>query len=112
MTKKVKSYRLLPETIKKIEDLVKQTGKSQSQIIDEAINLLYLNENKTKEEIELYRKENEQLKMVLKVFQEKEKALEKVEQTYERLLKEKDQRIIELQERLKEKNKPFWKFWK
>ena len=109
--KKVKSYRLLQETIEIIEELAEKTGKKQSQIIDEAVKLLYSNENKTRDEIELYKRENEQLKMVIKVFQEREKALEKVEESYERLLKEKDERIKELQERLQEKNKPFWKFW-
>lgn len=111
MSKKVKSYRLLEETIQIIEKLSQKTGKPQSQIIDEAVKLLYSSENKTKDEIELYKRENEQLKMVIKVFQEREKAIEKVEESYERLIKEKDERIKELQERLKEKTKPFWKFW-
>jgi len=110
MSKKVKSYWLLEETIQIIEELSSQTGKPQSQIIDEAVKLLYSNENKTKDEIELYKKENEQLKMVIKVFQEREKAVEEIKNTYERLISEKDQRIKELQERLKEKSKPFWKF--
>ncbi len=109
--KKVKSYRLLKETIKIIEEISQKTGKSQSRIIDEAIKFLINNENKTNNEIELYKKENEQLKMIIKVFQEREKALEKVEESYERLIKEKDERIKELQERLKERSKPFWKFW-
>ena len=111
MSKKVKSYRLLEETIKIIEELSEKTGKHQSQIIDEAVKLLYSNENKTKDEIELYKKENEQLKMVIKVFQEREKAVEEVKNAYERLIDEKDQRIKELQKILKEKSKPFWKFW-
>ena len=110
MSKKVKSYWLLEETIQIIEELSSQTGKPQSQIIDEAVKLLYSNENKTKDEIELYKKENEQLKMVIKVFQEREKAVEEIKNVYERLISEKDQRIKELQERLKEKSKPFWKF--
>jgi len=97
VSKKVKSYRLLEETIQIIEKLSQKTGKPQSQIIDEAVKLLYSSENKTKDEIELYKRENEQLKMVIKVFQEREKAIEKVEESYERLIKE--------------KTKPFWKFW-
>lgn len=48
MSKKVKSYWLLEETIQIIEELSSQTGKPQSQIIDEAVKLLYSNENKTK----------------------------------------------------------------
>jgi len=111
MSKRVKSYRLLEETIEIIENLSNKTGKPQSQIIDEAVKLLYSSENKTKDEIELYKRENEQLKMVIKVFQEREKAIEKVEESYERLIKEKDERIKELQARLQEKSKPFWKFW-
>ena len=109
--KKVKSYRLLKETIEAIEKLSKKTGKPQSQIIDEAVKFLIENENKTNNEIELYKKENEQLKMVIKMFQEREKAVEEVKNTYERLINEKDERIKELQERIKEKSKPFWKFW-
>ncbi len=109
--KKVKSYRLSEETIEIIEELSKKTGKPQSQIIDEAVKLLFENENRTKNEIELYKRENEQLKMIIKVFQEREKAIEKVEESYERLIKEKDERIKELQKQLKEKSKPFWKFW-
>ena len=50
--------------------------------------------------------------MVIKVFQEREKAIEKVEESYERLIKEKDERIKELQERLKEKTKPFGSYGK
>jgi len=117
--KKVKSYRLLEETIEIIEKLSKKTGKPQSQIIDEAVKFLLESENKTSNEIELYKRENEQLKMVIKVFQEREKAIQKVEESYERLVKEKDARIKELQDmidtlkNIQEKNrKRWWNFWK
>ena len=118
MSKVMKQFRLQQEIVNVLEELAGNTGKTQTQIVEEAIKLLYSNENKIKDEIELYKKENEQLKMVIKVFQEREKAIEKVENAFRQLLeqkdlliKEKDERIKELQERLKERVKAFWKFW-
>ena len=111
MAKVMKQFRLQKEIVDVLEKLSYETGRTQTQIVEEAIKSFFRNENKHKNEVELFKKENEQLKMVIKVLQEREKAIEEVKNAYERLINEKDERIKELQERLKEKSKPFWRFW-
>ena len=122
-----RSFKMSQETIEKIEELAKETGKTYTQILEEAINLYYSNETHVRHEIELYKRENEQLKIALQFLKEREKTIEKVEETYKLLIdekdkrleeikKEKDERIKELQERInelsrKKPERPFWKFW-
>lgn len=119
MAKKMVAFKLEQEIINKLEELAERTGKTKTDIIEKAILCLYRQENRDKEEIELYRKENEQLKIALQILKEREQSLEEVKQSYDKLLSEKDERIKELKERIEElkqskieKAKPFWKFWK
>lgn len=111
MAKIMKQFRLQKEIVDILEKLSYETGKTQTQIIEEAIKNFFEDENKQKSAIEIFKRENEQLKMVIKVLQEREKAIEEVKNVYERLINEKDERIKELQDALKEKSRPFWKFW-
>lgn len=112
-----RTFKMSQEVIQQLEELSQKTGKSMAQIVEEAITLLYTNENRIKEEIELYKKENEQLKIALKLFREKEIMVEKVEEAFklvleqkDLLIQEKDKRIEELQEQLRSK-KSWWRFW-
>ena len=111
MAKKQLNIRVEESVLEQLDKLSKQSGKTKTQLIEEAIQLLYSQETQMNSQIELYKRENEQLKMVIKVFQEREKAVEEVKNVYEKLINEKDERIKELQKQLKEKSKPFWKFW-
>jgi predicted DNA-binding protein len=118
MAKKMTAFKLNTEIIEKLEQLAKETGKTKTDIIEMAILCLYDKKDKDNKEVELYKKENEQLKMVLQVFKEREKTAEELKATYERFLQEKEERIKELKERIEElktyrdHKKPFWKFWK
>ena len=108
--KKLKGFRLSEEVLEMIDHLSKSSGKSQTQIVEEAVKSMFENKGNVDKEIELYKKENEQLKLVLTTFKQKEEAVN-------RLLTEKDERINDLQDIIKTlkeintKKKPFWKFW-
>ena len=115
-----KTFKFSKEMIDMLEELASETGKTYTQLIEEAFAMYYKNETKTKEQLQVYKEENEKLKMLLRLFQEKEKTLEKVEEAYQMVVKEKDERIKDLQEQLRiereryvnNEKKPFWKFWK
>lgn len=110
MKKKV-TFRIDIELFNQLENYSKDTGLSKTEIIERALKQFFKKDKQDYTKIELYKKENEQLKVALKVFHEREKALEEVKNTFERLLNEKDERIKELKEQLEKQSKPFWKFW-
>ena len=109
MAKIMKQFRLQQEIIDILEELSNKTGKTQTQIVEEAIKQFYENEDKQKFEIELYRKENEQLKLVLNTLQmtikEKDEKYQDMKQNYE-------QRIAELKSFIEVNSKKWWQFWK
>ena len=109
MAKIMKQFRLQQEIIDILEELSNKTGKTQTQIVEEAIKQFYENENKQKFEVELYKKENEQLKLVLNTLQmtikEKDEKYQDMKQNYE-------QRIAELKSFIEINRKKWWQFWK
>ena len=124
MEKKLVNFRLSPELIEQLEELSTKTGKTKTDLVEQALKCLFRQENQIKEEIELYQKENEQLKIALQILKERELSLEELKNTYERFLLEKDKRLDDLQKRIeelkerieelkqKQGKKRFWKFWK
>ena len=124
MEKKLVNFRLSPELIEQLEELSTKTGKTKTDLVERALKCLFRQENQIKEEIELYQKENEQLKIALQILKEREESLEELKNTYERFLLEKDKRLDDLQKRIdelkerieelkqKQDKKRFWKFWK
>ncbi len=116
MKKKV-TIRISKDLYDLIETYSNQTGISKTDIFEKALRMFFEKSKRDEKQIELYEKENQQLKMLIKVLEERKKALEKVEGTYQKLLDEKDQRIQELKEIIEVlkqgqgKKKPFWKFW-
>ena len=129
MAKMQKNFRLSDEVADILDTLHRQTGKSYTQLIEEAILLYHQRESQDKHQLQLVKEENEKLKMVIRIMQEREqtieavkeiyqrfleekdRTLEKTEEQYQKLLDEKDQRIRELQSQLTAK-KSFWQFWK
>lgn len=101
--KKKMTIRVSEDLYNLIEKHSDNTRISKTEIIERALRSFFEEEGKTDKQIEFYEKENEHLKMLIKVLQERENALKKVEEGYERLIKEKEERIKELQERIKEK---------
>ena len=111
--KKLVNFRLSVKIIDLLNQLSKQTGKSKTQLVEEAI-LKLANEGKEEnKQLDLLEKQNQQLQQALQGFQ---LAL----QGKDELLKEKDERIKDLQETIKalrdiqeakHTKKPFWKFW-
>ena len=109
--RKLVNFRLPVKIIDLLNELSKKTGKSKTQLVEEAILKLAEEQEKEQTQIELLEKQNQQLQQIIQSFKI---AL----QGKDELLKEKDQRIQELKETieiLKQKQgrkKPFWKFWK
>lgn len=99
-----------------IETHSNQTGLSKTDIFEMALKMFFENAGQKEKELELFQKENEQLKMAIQILNEKQKAVEKVEETFRELIQEKEKRIEELKERLQElqerRKKSFWQFWK
>ena len=125
-----KSLKLDPDAILKLEKLSEKTGKSMAVLVEEAIAILYeqvFSERNTEAEIELCKKENEQLRLALQVLKERQVALEKVDEAYkkvedtykllisekDKVIEEKDKRINDLLEQvelLREKRR-WWDKW-
>ncbi len=108
--RKLVNFRLPVKIIDLLNELSKKTGKSKTQLVEEAILKLAKEQEKEQTQIELLEKQNQQLQQALQGFQI---AL----QGKDEILKEKDERIKELKEIIamleqrQKKKKPFWKFW-
>ena len=130
MAKKQLNIRIEETILIQLEELSKQTGKTKTQLIEEAIQLLYTQESQNNNQLEILSKQNEQLQLALSslkiIIDEKEKSFEELKQSFsmivqekENTIKEKDARIKDLQEMIstlktiQEKNKKkWWSFWK
>ncbi len=130
MTKKQLNIRVEESILKKLEELSIQTGKTKTQLIEDAIQLLYTQENQNNSQLEVLSKQNEQLQLALSslktIIDEKEKSFKELKQTFsmiiqekENTIKEKDARIKDLQEMIetlkniqKSNKKKWWNFWK
>ncbi len=99
--KKAITIRISNEVEKKLNELVKQTGKTKTELIELSIMQFYSNEQKTSQQIELLSKQNEQLQMVVSAT----KALIKEKDA---VIKAKDELIEELR---KSKNKKGFFAW-
>lgn len=97
---RVLTVRIDDDTLRKLEHLVKKTGKNKTVLVRQAIQSLWVNEEKTTQEIELLSKQNEQLQMAMS-------ATKALLQEKERIIKLQENLIKELQERKQEK-KSFW----
>jgi len=132
--KKTLSIRLDDDLMEYLEKKSAITGKTKTEIIEEALKCLqsseenreYNEEDKgVKTQIELLERQNFQLQNVIKslqialdskdqVIEEKERMIEKIEKEKQERLKEKDERIKELKqviEFMSRQNKKWWKFW-
>jgi len=107
--KKLVNFRLSIELINKLDEYSKNTGKSKTVIIEEALRCLFDKEERQDKDIKLLEKQNYQLQQTLQSFNV---AL----QSKDDLLKEKDERIKELKEMIEilkqQNNKNWWQFWK
>ncbi len=130
MAKKQLNIRVEESVLKKLEELSIQTGKTKTQLIEDAIQLLYTQENQSNSQLEVLSKQNEQLQLVLSslktIIDEKEKSFKELKQSFsmiiqekETTIKEKDARIKDLQEMIetlkniqKNNKKKWWNFWK
>jgi len=115
MKKKI-TVRISEDLANLIDTHSSQTGLSKTDILEKALRMFFENAGHKEKELELFQKENEQLKMAIQILSEKQKAVEKVEETFRELIQEKEKRIEELKERLQElqerRKKSFWQFWK
>ncbi len=130
MAKKQLNIRVEESVLKKLEELSIQTGKTKTQLIEDAIQLLYSQENQSNSQLEVLSKQNEQLQLALSslktIIDEKEKSFKELKQSFsmiiqekENTIKEKDARIKDLQEMIetlkniqKSNKKKWWNFWK
>ena len=130
MAKKQLNIRIEESVLKKLEELSIQTGKTKTQLIEDAIQLLYSQENQSNSQLEVLSKQNEQLQLALSslktIIDEKEKSFKELKQSFsmiiqekENTIKEKDARIKDLQEMIetlkniqKSNKKKWWNFWK
>jgi len=110
--KKVKGFRLSEEVLKDIQEIAKKEGITQTDVIEKAVKSLKENIFRNEKEIQLLEEQNKNLQVALSSVKIALESKENELNAFKLLLDEKDERIKELQERLKEKNKPFWKFWK
>jgi len=119
--KKLAGFKLSDKVLQMIDELCEQTGKNKSQIIEEAVKLLYEQKHITEKEIELLERQNFQLQQILNGFNIALKSKDEVIASKDKIIKEKDKlieekdKLIEEKERLiKEllkKNKSFWQRW-
>ncbi len=103
--KKAITIRISNEVEKKLNELVRQTGKTKTELIELSIMQFYSNEQKTSQQIELLSKQNEQLQMVVSAT----KALIKEKDA---VIKAKDELIEELRKRKDKKGFFAWLFGK
>ena len=109
--KKLKGFRLSEDILKTIEEISKQEGITQTEVIERAVRSLKEKLNKNEKEIQLLEEQNRNLQIALNSMKMALDSKESELNTFKLLIQEKDERIKELQNRLKEKSKPFWKFW-
>ncbi len=109
--KKLKGFRLSEEVLRDIEELSKREGITQTEVIERAVKNLKEKLFRNDKEIQLLEEQNRNLQLALNSMKIALESKESEIQTFRLLLDEKDKRIEELHERLKEKVKPFWKFW-
>jgi len=110
--KKLAGFKLSDEILQMIEELCERTGKNKSQIIEEAVRLLYEQKHITEKEIELLERQNFQLQQILNGFNIALKSKDEVIASKDKIIEEKDKLLEEkerlIQELLK-RDKPFWK---
>ena len=85
-----KHFRLSDEAVRILDELSVKTGKTQTQIIEEALKLYQTKEYEENAAIELLTKENEKMKLIISTLQitlqEKDKKYEDMRNTYEHML--------------------------
>jgi len=112
----MKQFRLEEELIKILEELSKETGKSQTQLIEEAILYMYQHKQHNNLQLEIYKQENEKLKIVINTLQialtEKDNKYEDLKKTYTQMYEDMktqyEKRIEELKQINKESKKKWW----
>ena len=109
--KKLKGFRLSEDILKTIEEISKQERITQTEVIERAVKSLKERLFKNEKEIQLLEEQNRNLQIALNSMKMALDSKENELNAFKLLIQEKDERIKELQERLKEKTKPFWKFW-
>ncbi|MGC9080055.1 MAG: ribbon-helix-helix protein, CopG family, partial [Nanopusillaceae archaeon] len=85
-----KHFRLSDEAVRILDELSTKTGKTQTQIIEEALKIYQTKEYEENTAIELLTKENEKLKLIINTLQltlqEKDKKYEDMRNTYEHMI--------------------------
>lgn len=127
MVRSLKAFRLEQETLELLEEIAKKTGKTQTQIVKEALELYAETENKVRHEIEIYKQENDKLKLLVNTLQitmtEKDKKYEDMKNNYEKHIEDLKasfdnvkssyiKQIEYLTDIIKKNNKKWWMFWK
>ena len=109
--KKLKGFRLSDNVLQTIEQISKNKSITQTDIIERAVKCLKENLSNNDKKLLLLKEQNKQIQIALNILKIALESKENELNAFKMLIEEKDQRIMELQERLKEKSKPFWKFW-
>lgn len=127
MVRSLKAFRLEQETLELLEEIAKKTGKTQTQIVKEALELYAETENQVRYEIEIYKQENDKLKLLVNTLQitmaEKDKKYEDMKNNYEKHIEDLKtsfdnvkasyvKQIEYLTDIIKKNNKKWWMFWK
>ncbi len=108
MAKKQIAIRIDEGILKMLNDISKQTGKTKTDLIEQAILLLNANEKKESQQIELLSKQNEQLQMAISATKALLQEKDRVIQEKDAVIKAKDELIEELR---KSKNKKGFFAW-
>jgi len=112
MGTKAVTFRLEEEIIRQIEELAQSKGISKTEVVRLGISKLLEEKEINTNAIRIIQEQNKQLQMALS-------TLNKIAEEKERIIREKDERIKDLQKiidvlqtQYNNRNRSWWQFWK